>query len=121
MGFVRAVVVKKDGADVRLKLLDLRGAPSMVCLRVDNKYWPTAEVKRLPGPRLPGGLEPFHWRRSAVVFDKDSGVSFRDLASSPPPSPATEAATKDADCVGSAECASDSASRSEEPNNKKGE
>eukprot|EP00428_Durinskia_dybowskii_P051794 CAMPEP_0170321750 /NCGR_PEP_ID=MMETSP0116_2-20130129/61643_1 /TAXON_ID=400756 /ORGANISM="Durinskia baltica, Strain CSIRO CS-38" /LENGTH=395 /DNA_ID=CAMNT_0010574589 /DNA_START=1 /DNA_END=1184 /DNA_ORIENTATION=+ len=34
--FVRTVAAKPDGADVRLKLLDLRGAPSMACLRVDN-------------------------------------------------------------------------------------
>merc|ERR1712113_434458 len=40
---LQVIAAKRDGGDVRIKHLDLRGAPSMTCLRIDTKYWPTAE------------------------------------------------------------------------------
>jgi len=65
--FLQIVAAKSHGEDVRLKHLDLRGAQSMTCLRVDTKFWPTAVLQRIPGPRSPGGVEPFHWQRTTAT------------------------------------------------------
>eukprot|EP00929_Paragymnodinium_shiwhaense_P105180 TRINITY_DN7009_c0_g3_i1.p1 TRINITY_DN7009_c0_g3~~TRINITY_DN7009_c0_g3_i1.p1 ORF type:complete len:1044 (+),score=149.24 TRINITY_DN7009_c0_g3_i1:48-3179(+) len=78
--FLQRIVGKKDGDNVRIKQLDLRGAPSMTCLRVDTKFWPITELRRLPGPRAADGVEPFHWRRAAVKPGKSQGdIIFEDL------------------------------------------
>jgi len=66
---LRVVESKKDGENVRIRHLDLRGAASVTCVRVDSCYWPTAELRRESGPRQPGGQEPYHWRRTAPVLD----------------------------------------------------
>eukprot|EP00927_Polykrikos_kofoidii_P012891 TRINITY_DN15606_c0_g2_i3.p1 TRINITY_DN15606_c0_g2~~TRINITY_DN15606_c0_g2_i3.p1 ORF type:complete len:1075 (+),score=158.41 TRINITY_DN15606_c0_g2_i3:68-3292(+) len=65
-GFQRAIAGVRDGEDVRVKQLDLRGAPYMTCVRVNTTYWPTAELRRVPGPRKPGSKEPFHWQRITI-------------------------------------------------------
>merc|ERR1711920_388038 len=69
---LRIVAAKTDGDNVRIKHLDLRGAPSMTCLRIDTKYWPTTELRRMPGPKIAGRSEPYHWRRAAVHLDAQS-------------------------------------------------
>lgn len=64
--FLKVVADKQDGENVRIRHLDLRGASSVTCLRVDSKYWPAAEIKRVPGPPIPGVLQPYQWCRTEV-------------------------------------------------------
>jgi len=63
---LRAVSAKKNGEDVRVKHLDLHGAHTTTCVRLDTKHWPTSERRRVSGPRVLGGIEPYHWVRAAV-------------------------------------------------------
>lgn len=82
---LRIVCKKKDGEAVRIKRLDLRGAPSMTTMKIDTKYWPTTEIRRVPEPRTAGGDEPYHWRRSVVRIENDSDdLSFHDVMDSLP-------------------------------------
>jgi len=81
---LRIVVSKKDGESVRVKRLDLRDAQLMTSMRVDGKYWPLTEIRRVPGSRTPGGCEPYHWQRSDVTVDPDTGeLVFADANRSP--------------------------------------
>jgi len=70
---LRIVVAKKEGESVRVKRLDLRDAQLMTSMRVDSKYWPLTDIRRVPGPREPGGCEPYHWRRAEVSTDRETG------------------------------------------------
>merc|ERR1712151_1336823 len=91
---LRVVAMKKDGESVRIKRLDLRGAPSITCVRIDTQYWPTTEHRQIPGPRSAGGVEPYHWRRFAVVLGEEADVEFRDLSATAPDVPLVNAAVK---------------------------
>merc|ERR1712147_453254 len=78
---LRIVAQKQHGETVRIKRLDLRGAHSITTLRIDTTYWPTTEIRRVPGPRTPNGDEPYHWVRSRVRYNSETNsLSLHDEA-----------------------------------------
>ena len=78
---LRIVCKKSNGETVRIKRLDLRGAHAITTLRIDTKYWPTTEIRRMPQARTPAGDEPYHWRRAQVRYDSDTDAfSYHDVS-----------------------------------------